>query len=78
MGPNSDKVEEAYKAEKLTDFTSTPPTFAVFIAFAVLSVPGGLLAWRIGKKNLLLLGLGVNAASWLFCRLLFIPIMTYC
>ena len=27
------------------------------------SVPGGLLAARIGKKNLLLLGLGLNAAS---------------
>ncbi len=65
MGPNSDKIKEAYKAEKLTDFTSTLPTFAVFIAFAVFSVPGGLLAARIGKKNLLLLGLGVNAAALL-------------
>ncbi|MGO9112383.1 MAG: MFS transporter [Thermoguttaceae bacterium] len=63
MGPNSDKIKEAYKAEKLTDFTSTLPTFAVFIAFAVFSVPGGLLAARIGKKNLLLLGLGLNAAA---------------
>jgi MFS transporter, FHS family, L-fucose permease len=65
MGPNSDKIKEAYKAEKLTDFTSTLPTFAVFIAFAVFSVPGGLLAARIGKRNLLLLGLGLNAAALL-------------
>jgi FHS family L-fucose permease-like MFS transporter len=65
MGPNSDKIKEAYKAEKLTDFTSTLPTFAVFIAFAVFSVPGGLLAARIGKKNLLLLGLALNAAALL-------------
>jgi len=65
MGPNSDKIKEAYKAEKLTDFSSTLPTFAVFIAFAVFSVPGGLLAARIGKKNLLLLGLGLNAAALL-------------
>ena len=41
------------------------PTFAVFIAFAVFSVPGGLLAARIGKKNLLLSGLGLNAAALL-------------
>lgn len=60
MGPNSDKIKDAYG---LSDFTSTLPTFAVFIAFAVFSVPGGLLAARIGKKNLLLLGLGLNAAA---------------
>ncbi len=65
MGPNSDKIKEAYKADNLTDFSSTLPTFAVFIAFAVFSVPGGLLAARIGKKNLLLLGLGLNAAALL-------------
>jgi fucose permease len=63
MGPNSDKIKEAYKAENLTDFSSTLPTFAVYIAFAAFSVPGGLLAARIGKKNLLLLGLGLNAAA---------------
>lgn len=61
MGPNSDKVKEAYTS--LTDVTSTLLTFAVFIAFAFFSVPGGLLAARIGKKNLLLLGLGLNAAA---------------
>ena len=39
--------------------------FFVFIAFAVFSVPGGLLAARIGRKKLLLLGLGLNAVAML-------------
>ncbi|MGA2617818.1 MAG: MFS transporter [Thermoguttaceae bacterium] len=60
MGPNSDAVKGAYH---LSSVTSTLLTFVVFIAFAVFSVPGGLLAARIGKKNLLLLGLGLNAAA---------------
>jgi fucose permease len=72
MGPNSDNIKEAYKAEKLNDFSSTLPTFAVFIAFAVFSVPGGLLAARIGKKNLLLLGLGLNFAALLVPILWFV------
>ena len=59
-GAEFGQVKEAYKADNLTDFTSTLPTFAVFIAFAVFSVPGGLLAARIGKRNLLLLGLGLE------------------
>jgi fucose permease len=37
--------------------------FFVFIAFAIFSVPGGLLAARIGKKKLLLLGLTLNTAA---------------
>jgi len=37
--------------------------FFVFIAFAIFSVPGGLLAARIGKKKLLLLGLALNTAA---------------
>src|ERR1039458_2649847 len=37
--------------------------FFVFIAFAACSVPGGLLAARIGKKNLMLLGLGLNTVA---------------
>lgn len=37
--------------------------FFVFIAFAVFSVPGGVLAARIGKKRLLLLGLGLCTAA---------------
>jgi MFS transporter, FHS family, L-fucose permease len=60
MGPNSDKVKDFYH---IGNFQSTLLSFAVFIAFAVFSVPGGLLAARIGKKKLLLLGLGLNAVS---------------
>jgi fucose permease len=60
MGPNSDKVKAFYD---ISNLQSTLLTFAVFISFAVFSVPGGLLAARIGKKKLLLLGLGINAAS---------------
>lgn len=60
MGPNSDKVKDFYH---ISNVQSTLLSFAVFIAFAVFSVPGGLLAARIGKKKLLLLGLGLNAAS---------------
>ena len=62
MGPNSDKVK-AEPAYQLNNVTSTLLTFSVFIAFALCSVPGGLLAARIGKKKLLLLGLGINAAA---------------
>jgi len=60
MGPSSDKVKDAYG---LSNVMSTLLPFVVYIAFAVFSVPGGLLAARIGKKNLLLLGLGLNAAA---------------
>jgi fucose permease len=37
--------------------------FFVYIAFAIFSVPGGLLAARIGKKKLLLLGLALNTVA---------------
>lgn len=60
MGPNADKMKDAYQ---LSNFTSSLVSTAVFIAFAVCSVPGGLLAARIGKKKLLLLGLGINALA---------------
>jgi FHS family L-fucose permease-like MFS transporter len=60
MGPNADAVKKAYD---LNNVMSTLLPFVVFIAFAVFSVPGGLLAARIGKKNLLLLGLGLNGAA---------------
>jgi MFS transporter, FHS family, L-fucose permease len=60
MGPSSDKVKDFYE---ISNLQSTLLSFAVFIAFAVCSVPGGLLAARIGKKKLLLLGLAINAAS---------------
>src|SRR5512136_1932125 len=62
MGPMSDAVEKEYN---ISHFISTLMPFFVFIAFAVFSVPGGLLAARIGKKKLLLLGLGLNAIACL-------------
>ncbi len=62
MGPMSDAVEKHYHVSKAM---STLLPFFVFIAFAIFSVPGGLLAARIGKKKLLLLGLGLNAAACL-------------
>jgi fucose permease len=60
MGPMSEAVKNAYKVSAVM---STLLSFFVFIAFAAFSVPGGLLAARIGKKNLLLLGLGLNAVA---------------
>jgi fucose permease len=60
MGPNADAIKDAYQ---INNVMSTLVSFAVFIAFAVFSVPGGLLASRIGKKKLLLLGLGINALA---------------
>jgi fucose permease len=62
MGPNSDKIKQTYD---LTNFNSTLVSFAVFIAFAACSVPGGWLASRIGKKKLLLMGLGFNVLALL-------------
>lgn len=62
MGPMSDAVKTQYQ---LDNVMATLLPFFVFIAFAVFSVPGGLLAARIGKKNLLLLGLGLNAVALL-------------
>lgn len=58
MGPMSDAVKTDYK---VSHFTATLVSFVVFIAFAIFSVPGGLLATRIGKKKLLLLGLAISA-----------------
>ena len=62
MGPMSDAVKNQYE---LSNVMATMLSFFVFIAFAVFSVPGGLLAARIGKKKLLLLGLGLNAVAML-------------
>jgi fucose permease len=62
MGPMSEAVKAQYQ---LSNVMSTLLSFFVFIAFAVFSVPGGLLAARIGKKKLLLLGLGLNAVALL-------------
>jgi fucose permease len=54
MGPLSSAVKENFQ---ISTVTATLMPFFVFIAFAVFSVPGGLLAARIGKKKVLLLGL---------------------
>jgi FHS family L-fucose permease-like MFS transporter len=62
MGPMSDAVGKQYQLSKVM---STLMPFFVFIAFAVFSVPGGLLAARTGRKKLLLLGLGLNAVACL-------------
>ena len=48
MGPMASAVEENYE---LSAVMATLLTFFVFIAFAVFSVPGGVLAARIGKKS---------------------------
>ncbi|MBK8946857.1 MAG: MFS transporter [Ignavibacteriae bacterium] len=60
MGPMASAVEKNYE---LSAVVATLLTFFVFIAFAVFSVPGGVLAARIGKKNLLLIGLGLNIVA---------------
>lgn len=62
MGPMSNAVQDNYQ---LSAVMATLLSFFVFIAFAAFSVPGGLLAARIGKKNLLLLGLGLNTVAML-------------
>lgn len=62
MGPLSDAVKAQYE---LSNVMATMLSFFVFIAFAVFSVPGGVLASRIGMKKLLLLGLGLNAVAML-------------
>jgi fucose permease len=69
MGPMADAVQKDYATSNVM---ATLLSFFVFIAFAVFSVPGGLLAARIGKKNLLLLGLGLNAVAVLVPSL-FLP-----
>ncbi len=62
MSPMSDGVKKQYE---LSNVVATLLPFFVFIAFAIFSLPGGLLAGRIGKKKLLLLGLGLNAVALL-------------
>lgn len=60
MGPLADAVRGQYR---LSNVVATFLTFFVFIAFALFSVPGGLLAARLGKKRLLLLALALNAVA---------------
>lgn len=62
MGPMSDAVKKNFQ---LTETMATLLSFFVYIAFAVFSVPGGIMAARMGKKKLLLLGLGLNAVAML-------------
>jgi fucose permease len=62
MGPMSDAVKNHFE---ISNVMASLMSFFVFIAFAVFSVPTGLLAARIGKKNVLLLGLGLNALACL-------------
>jgi fucose permease len=57
MGPMSDAVKKNFS---ISETMATLMSVFVFIAFAVFSVPGGLLASRVGKKNVLLLGLALN------------------
>lgn len=56
MGPLSSAVAS-------NPFMAALMPFFVFIAFACFSVPGGLLAARIGKKNLLTLGLALCSVA---------------
>jgi MFS transporter, FHS family, L-fucose permease len=58
MGPLAGTIQKQYS---LSGFMAgLLPAFA-FVAFAVFSVPGGILAARIGKKNLLVLALALSA-----------------
>ncbi|MFZ1082985.1 MAG: MFS transporter, partial [Candidatus Kryptoniota bacterium] len=75
MGPMSDAVKNQYQ---LSNVISTLLPFFVFIAFAVFSVPGGIVAARIGKKKLLLFGLGLNVLAMLvptFVNPGFVPLL---
>ncbi len=57
MGPLASTIRKQYS---LSGFMAgLLPAFA-FVAFAIFSVPGGVLAARIGKRNLLLLALGLS------------------
>jgi fucose permease len=60
MGPMAGAVQKDYE---LSTVMATLLTFFVFIAFALFSVPGGVMAARMGKRNLLLLGLGLNVIA---------------
>lgn len=60
MGPLSSAVKDNFQ---LSALMATLIPSAAFIAFAIFSVPGGLLAARIGKKNVLVLGLALNTAA---------------
>jgi len=57
MGPLASTIQKQYR---LSGFMAgLLPAFA-FVAFAIFSVPGGVLAARIGKRNLLVLALALS------------------
>ena len=57
MGPLASTIQKQYR---LSGFVAgLLPAFA-FVAFAIFSVPGGVLAARIGKKSLLMLALALS------------------
>lgn len=60
MGPMSKAAQEHFH---ISNLLAKLLPFFVFIAFAALSVPGGLLASRIGKKKVLLAGLALNIVA---------------
>ena len=60
MGPLAEAVRRSFH---LSNVLSTLLPFFVFIAFALFSVPAGVLGARIGKRRLLLLGLGISGAA---------------
>ena len=55
MGPMSDGVKKQYE---LSNLVATLLPFFVFIAFAIFSIPGGLLAARSARRNCCSWGLG--------------------
>jgi len=67
MGPLSNAVQTQFQ---LSNVVAKLLPFFVFIAFAVFSVPGGVLAARVGKKRLLMAGLAINAVAVLIPSLL--------
>ena len=60
MGPMSKQAQTTFA---VSNVVSKLLPFFVFIAFAVFSLPGGLLAARVGKKKLLLAGLALNTVG---------------
>ena len=56
MGPLSSVVSG-------NPFMASLMPFSVFIAFALFSVPAGLLGTKIGKKKTMVLGLGINTVA---------------
>jgi FHS family L-fucose permease-like MFS transporter len=60
MGPMAEAVRTSFR---LSNVVSTLLPFFVFVAFAVFSVPAGVLAARAGKKRVLAVGLAISAAA---------------